>query len=245
MDASVKSAARVIDLFEAFAAAKKPRILKDIAAMIGAPVSSTSMLVQTLAARGYLYCPEGGGALYPTRRLFAVARALAEADPLFARVRRHLEALREQTGETVVFSKREGRRIVYLDVVESPQAIRFSAQPGEMRPLHGNSAGKAILAAMAPDERRRLLGPEPFDRLTRLTVDTHEALEADLAEGLRRGWFLNDGESVEDLLAMGRAARIGDALFGLALIGPRARMQARLDAHAGALAEAAQALERL
>jgi IclR family transcriptional regulator, acetate operon repressor len=236
---AVKSASRVLDLFEAFARVGKPQILKEVAGMIGAPMSSTSMLVQTLSTRGYLYSP-GGGEIYPTRRLLEIARLLSDADPLLPRLRPLLEDLRDATEETVVFSKREGARIVYLDVLESPHPIRFAAKPGETRPLHANTAGKAILAEMSHEELRRVLGEEPFEKLTAHTVANYSDLERDLDVGRARGWFLNDGESVSDLVAIGCAARIGESRFGLALIGPRERMRARLEEHAAALAERAR-----
>lgn len=241
----VKSAARTLDIFEVFAQVRKPQTLKELAARIGAPVSSTSMLVNTLVGRGYVYSLGKRGALYPTRRLLDVARTLATNDPIIGRVRPLLEALRDRMEETVTFSTREGQCLVYLDVVESPHAIRFSAQPGELRPLHANSAGKAILAEMSAQQRRRLIAELPMTRLTPATVVDPTALEAELAIGKARGWFLNDGESVADVMAVGRAVGIRNEWFGLAIVGPIHRMSSRVVDYAKALTRTVHDMESL
>lgn len=241
----VKSAARALDVFEAFARVRQPRSLKDISSLLGTPMSSTSMLMQTLVARGYVYSLGPRGALYPTRRLLEIARAISASDPVLERVRPVLERLRDTMEETVTFSTREGSRLVYLDVVESPHPIRFSAQPGEFRPLHANTAGKAILAEMPVDTRRRLLGEAPLTPLTDRTIVDEAALEADLARGKRRGWFLNEGESVADVIAVGCAIRIREEWFGMALVGPIHRMRPRLAEHAAALMQARRDIEEL
>jgi len=244
-DGLVKSAARALDVFELFARTRHPQSLKEIAERLGTPKSSTSMLLQTLVARGYVYSIGQRGALYPTRRLLEIARVIAASDPVIERVRPILERLRDAMEETVAFSTREGDRLVYLDILESPHPIRFSAQPGEFRPLHANTAGKAILAELPPETRRRILAGSPLVALTDTTIVDDAALEADLARGRQRGWFLNDGESVTDVMAVGRAVRIREEWFGLALVGPIHRMRPRLEACAAALMQAGREIEEL
>ncbi|MCM5571415.1 IclR family transcriptional regulator [Burkholderiaceae bacterium FT117] len=241
----MKSAARALDVFEAFARVRQPQSVKEIAGRIDAPMSSTSMLLQTLVARGYVYSIGRRGELYPTRRMLEIARVIAASDPVLERVRPVLERLRDRMGETVTFSTREGSRLVYLDILESPHPIRFSAQPGEFRPLHANTAGKAILAELAPETRSRILADAPMVALTGTTIVDPAALEADLEQGRARGWFLNDGESVPDVMAVGRAVRIRDELFGMALVGPIHRMRPRLEEFAAALVQAAREIEAL
>ena len=71
------------------------------------------------------------------------------------RVAEHLAALSETCGETVVIGSVRGNEVVYIDVVESKQAIRYSVRPGSMRPLHANSIGKAVLSRMDSIDTRR------------------------------------------------------------------------------------------
>src|SRR5688500_2352238 len=98
----VKTAARTLDLFEAFAEARTPMTLTEIAARIDSPVSSCHALMRTLQARGYLYVLSQRRRCYPTRRLLDIAAAIAGHDPIVEKLRPAMEALRDRTGETVI-----------------------------------------------------------------------------------------------------------------------------------------------
>ena len=79
---AVKTAARTLDLLEAFAKARGPLSLTEIAQRINTPISSCHSLVRTLQARGYVYVLDNRKRVYPTKRLLAVANAIARHDPL-------------------------------------------------------------------------------------------------------------------------------------------------------------------
>src|SRR5437868_1239933 len=117
----MKSAERTLDLFEAFAAAKKSLSLSELARLMAIPVSTCFGLVRTLESRGYVYAIKPRSGFYPTKRLLDMARVIADNDPLLERVEPILSELRDKTGETVTFAKRQGHKIIYLDVFESPQ----------------------------------------------------------------------------------------------------------------------------
>ena len=98
----VKTAARTLDLFEAFTGECKPLSLSDIARAIGAPVSSCFGLVNTLENRGYLYSLGARRAFYPTRKMLDNARRIARHDPLADVARPVLEALSARVADVVV-----------------------------------------------------------------------------------------------------------------------------------------------
>ena len=52
---TMKTADRTLDIFEAFAEAKRPLSLSEIARMIDSPVSSCHGLLRTLQKSGYMY----------------------------------------------------------------------------------------------------------------------------------------------------------------------------------------------
>ena len=81
---AVKTAARTLDLLEAFAKARGPLSLTEIAQRINTPISSCHSLVRTLQARGYVYVLDSRKRVYPTKRLLAVAGAIALGEYLEA-----------------------------------------------------------------------------------------------------------------------------------------------------------------
>ena len=231
----VKTAGRTVDLFEAFAKLRRPASLSELAAAIGMPLSSCSNLVRTIQARGYLYMLRDRGPFYPTARLLETAQTIAANDPILLRVAEHLAALSDACDETVVIGTIRGKDVVYIDVVESKQAIRYSARAGSMRPVHANSIGKAVLSRMDRETRADLLKKISYKKLTARTLLSAEDLEADIRNSTRRGWFSNTKESVDDLGAVAVPVTINGGVFGISIAGPANRMQAAIDDHVAAL----------
>lgn len=231
----VKTAARTLDLFEAFTGGCKPLSLSDLARAIGAPVSSCFGLVKTLEKRGYLYSIGERRVFYPTRKMFENARRIAEHDPLAGIARPALEALQKRTGETVLLGRRTGDRVVYVDVIESAHRVRYAAQTGETFPLHSSAIGKAILSGLPAGELRELLAGLKLTRITPKTITRKAALLAELETSRRRGWFANEGENVEDVMAVAVPLTIQGDACAVSVAGPIARVKAKLDHHLKAL----------
>jgi DNA-binding IclR family transcriptional regulator len=235
----VKTAGRVLDLFEAFSELQHSVSLSDLARKLDIPVSSCFALLRTMENRGYLYSEKPRGGLYPTKRMFSLTHKIAAHDPLANRVSPALQELRETTGETVLFAKRSAEQVVILDVLVSPQRVRYTAELGEMRPLHASSLGKALLAQMPAKERSALLDKLDMARLTPDTLTSRAKLEAEIAKSAKRGWFMNSGESVEHILAVAVAVNINGEAYAVSLPGPMDRMKPNLK-HLVARLEAAR-----
>src|SRR3546814_12387888 len=93
-------------------------------------------LFRSLENRGYVYMLAAKKGIYPTKRILDVASKISANDPVLDRVEAELSKLRDVTGETIVFSKRQSDHIVYLDVYDSANSIRYNTQVGEFKMLH-------------------------------------------------------------------------------------------------------------
>jgi IclR family acetate operon transcriptional repressor len=240
--ALVKSASRTLHVFEAFADAKCGMSLAELARALDIPRSSCLALLRTFLSRGYLY-QIGANGYYPTRKLYDMAEVIACHDPLIARVLPVATALRDKTEETVILGKRYGEQVVYLAVVESEQQIRYSAHPGDFKPLHGSASGKVLLAALSEEERSRFLEHLRLPRITQRTITSHGGLEDDLRAGMARGWQYVEGENVPDVVAIAAPVALNGEVYALVVTGPIHRMKDRVDAHVQALIEACRDLE--
>jgi IclR family acetate operon transcriptional repressor len=221
----VKTAVRVFDVINLFAEVRQPMIYSDIARRTGIPQSSCHALLQTMLAKGYLYAPGVKAGYYPTQRLLHVARDICSEDPLALLFQPLLTALRDATDETVALATLAGNRVVYLDVMESRQKIRYSDEPGGFMYVHASAAGKALLGALSPDARSRLLDDcEPFAASTDGTTIDRATLEVEVAEGVRRGWHRSTGENIEDVAGLARGFSIHGEAFALVIGGPKARL---------------------
>jgi len=243
-DSSVKAAARALDVIEAFARAGAPLSLSELATEIGAPLSSCHGIARTLQARGYLYALEKKRRLYPTRRLYDLAIGVARHDPLLERLRPALTALRDATGETVVLARREGDAAVYLDVLESPQTIRYATRPGERKPIHSSSLGKALLSLDDRAAFEDFLRRSPLHPITPHTIVDGEALWRQLQESRKLGYITSRAENVADVTAIAMLMNIDGEILALASAGPIARYEAKFADNLEALRATIDGLRR-
>jgi IclR family transcriptional regulator, acetate operon repressor len=238
----VKTAGRTLDLFETFAKMQTPLSLSELARALNAPPSSCFNLIRALQARGYLYSVQPRRQLYPTRRLFDVAGAIVAGEPWMARIEPILMRLRNQTHETVILGKRQGDRVVYLNIIDGPQSIRYTARAGDLKPLHSSSIGKALLGVLDPTELADTLKRLTLNRVTEATITDRDALLANLDRGRKLGYFVTMGENVADVMAVAATVRLEGDVYGIAIAGPIHRMENDLAHHVSALMAACAAI---
>lgn len=226
MDADAgRTSLRGLEVLETFRKAGKQLTLSELSRLSGIPVSTCHGVVRALERRGFLYFATPREA-YPTRKLYELAAAIDARDPVVAQLAPALAALRDETGETTLLGTRQGDAVLYLLVVESPQAIRYTAHAGDRKPLHSSAIGKVMLGAMGEDERLEWLRAHRLARVTPGTITSARRLRADLAAALRRGYYMTRGENVSDVMAIAAPVRRAGAVFGVAVAGPLHRMEA-------------------
>jgi IclR family acetate operon transcriptional repressor len=232
---TVPAASRVLDVIEAFSRRRRPMTVATLAKMLELPASSCHGLIKTLEDRGYLMNLKDQGGYYFTKRLEQHAVRIAGYDPLPDWVIPALEAMRDEAGETTLLAKLSGKSAVYLEVLESPQSVRYIAQVGDLRPLYASAAGKALLGAVDLEERERLLEGMPLMQRNPNTIVTREALDADIRRSLERGWSMTKGEFLSDVTAAATSVTLNGEPYAAVIAGPSARMETRIDAHVALL----------
>ena len=222
---TVTGVERVLDVFEAFREQKNPLSMTELSEVTGIPKSTCHAILTTLQSRGYMYSLNRPRAHYPTNRLYDVASEIKEHDVFVKRATPLLEKLRDVTGETLILGKRQGDQAVYLQVVESPHSIRYSAQIGDLKPLHSRAMGKALLGSMKNTELKSYLEGRKLSKITSETILEVKELEEQIREGKKIGYFQTRGEHVSDVWAMSTYLNVGADVFALAMAGPANRME--------------------
>jgi DNA-binding IclR family transcriptional regulator len=229
-----KTTRRTLEVFEAFHQRKTPISLTELARILRAPISSCHGIVRTLIARGYLYNVDAERNLYPTKRLLRLAETVAGNDPMLRRLTSSLSHLRDLSGETLVLGKWQNDVVIYLDVVESQQMIRYSAQPGDRQPVHFSSIGKAILAQMDDAALAAWLAANPLERQAPKMNMTARQLHRELKAARASGYCVAGGETEKDVMAVAIAVPAHGDSVGIAIAGPRSRIKPAARRH-GAL----------
>jgi IclR family acetate operon transcriptional repressor len=165
---------------------------------------------------------------------------------LATRARPLLEGLRDRFGETINLGVLDGRRVAYLEIVESPKAMRFAARRGDRDPIHSTALGKAIASRLSDGEVRQIIASEGMPQLTSRTItDLGEFLsELDLIR--ERGYALDNGENEEDGRCVALSLPGGWVHAAISLSAPAQRFSlSRVETVVEALREVAGELARV
>lgn len=195
----VRQVINVLELMEYFAERGRPATLAEIARHFGWPRSSTFNLLGTLLNRGYLYEPRAREGYYPSPIWLPLIQKIDRAAPVPHELESLVEALRNRTGETAVVGAISGMHVLFITVMESAQAIRYTASMGKIVPIHATAIGRALLSLLSDQERTAILRRAVFERYTSTTLMSVESVENEIENSKQRGYFEGVGEFTQDL----------------------------------------------
>lgn len=236
-----QSLEKAIDVLEHIAAAPSPGVtLAECANVLGFSKATTQRMLLTLTRRNLLHFDEdlrvyGLGA--QTARLGAEYISRLDYRKVALPV---LRALSKETGETAHLGILSDTDVVYIELVDSPQPVRFFSKVGDLAPAHATAIGKAILSRISEEALRRLL-PEYFVGRTPHTITSRDVLESDLERSRIRGYAIDDQENREGI--RGFASPIfdhtGAVCAGISIAGPTSRVPLEAEQTLGPLIVAA------
>ena len=183
----------------------------EIAEGIGVARSTGYRYMQSLVNAGFVEEAPGGFRLGP--RIFELARLARAGTNLVELAVPAMRSLVEAVGETVLLTRRSGRFVVCLELVEAPRAVRLSYERGHVLPINAGAAAEVLLAWASPDEVAGVLNAAPLERFTAKTLTDPAQLQARLARIRKDGVAISQGELDEQIL--GVAAPIHDARGGV------------------------------
>ena len=224
---TLSSVERAISMVEALAEHESLSATQ-LAEVLATGKATAFRLARTLVSRGWLI--QGDDRCYRLGPgLLGLTGRAAELD-LCTLLRPVLAEMRDQTGETIHLTKLDGRHIVYLDQLESPQPVLSVATIGSRSPAHCVSPGLAQLAALPPERLDWVLSV-PLQRYTEASLTEPAMLRKELAGVRERGYAINLGGYRPDVGGVGSAVLDAESrpVAGLSVCVPLYRLH-RLDA---------------
>jgi DNA-binding IclR family transcriptional regulator len=171
--------------------------LSEISARLGVSGPTSHRLLTTLSARGFVQQDaEGRYRAGPVLARLTARRGNSALDPrdLVRIARPHLESLGVSVGETVHLMVLDGRAVRFLHSVEAAQALCVGSRTGVSLPAEKSSGGKALLAALPPDDLRARYSDD---------VEAATKLLQVLRAVRRNGYAINNGETERGITAVG------------------------------------------
>src|SRR4051812_7537935 len=175
-----RSLTRLLGLFDALAKSGNGLTLAELNSLLESPKSSLLNLLRPLVAEGYLNHDNGRYRLGPT--IFRLAGNIMSGWNFSNVIRPYLEELAQRSHESgyVGVLARAGKPITYVDSIDSPHAVRFSAPLGGVRPLYCTAAGRILLAFADPEFQDEYLRTARLEAQTERTLTTRKGLRVEL-----------------------------------------------------------------
>ena len=188
LQSSVKSATRVLDLFEFLGRWDAEKTHTEIAEELGIPKSSLTQLLKTLLQRGYLdYFPQTKGyGLGPA--IAKLAKRENDSGDLITAAGPILAWMSSETKETCALNFIKGDKSEVVASEMSPQRLNYTMHSGDVAPLYATSGGKALLARLPEVMLDEYLARVTFEPITPRTIQSVERLRAEL-EAIRKTGF--------------------------------------------------------
>ncbi len=211
--------------------------LTECAAVLGYSKATTHRIMQTLAKREFLRFDEDRGTFTLGVANLHLGVEFLEGIDLRRDALPVLRQVAERTGETVHLGRLSGMNVVYIEKVESSQAVRMYSRVGDTMPAYSTGVGQAILAFLDAEEVERHL-PEVLVARTPNTITDRGALREQLARTRERGYSVDDVENEDGIRCVGAPVfdHRGEVQAGISVAGPAQRMTLeRLDGLGGVL----------
>lgn len=180
-----QSASRVLAVLEKIAQ-NQPIGVSELSRVLGADKSAVQRAIMTLADEGWIRTAP----VKPTRweltaRILAVGHIAHGRHNLRHRARSALEALRDESGESVLLNVPDAGRFVVIDVLESRQYLRTAPPVGMIVSTRSSATARSMLPFMTRERQIEFLGGPP-----------DAALLEDFAITMERGFALSIGDVV-------------------------------------------------
>jgi IclR family KDG regulon transcriptional repressor len=192
----VKSADRVLDIFELFAEHKEDMSLMDISRKLELPTSSTYKILQNLLARGYLETDSHEKMFRLGQKLFEIGARYVQNISLTEAFQRVARPIVEEINETVYLAIRSGDKILYIAEQQSSQPVRFVSHVGMKLPLHSTALGKVLLSSMNNEEIHQLYPTNELGVMTESTIKDLNILMEQLEQVRKTGLAYSRGETI-------------------------------------------------
>jgi len=190
----IQSLGRAFGILEEVARHRDGIGLADLSRLVGLHNSTTFHLAKTMAALGYVRQEKDTKRYRIGRPLFALAASALDEIEMINVATPILEELARQTGECSHFAVRMGDAIVVIARTSGPGAFQLADRVGVVRPAHCTALGKAILAALPPDQLAGLLKRTGLKPSTEKSITEIPVLLREIEEIKRTAIAFDDGE---------------------------------------------------
>ncbi|HEY9052808.1 MAG TPA: IclR family transcriptional regulator [Gammaproteobacteria bacterium] len=219
--ASIQVIDRSARLLDAIAASATPVSLKILAAETGLHPSTAFRILASLSDVGFVE-RDGGGQYLLGKKLLRLGGKVRRGIDIRQEARDVMEDLRDEIGETVNLTVREGDEVIYIERVTPNRMMRVEQVVGSRAPLHVTAVGKLMLGELGDAFLRAYAERSGLKRYTRHTLSSQQDLIKAVHESAGQGFAYDNEEAEEGVGCIGVVIRdnTGNVAAGLSISAP-------------------------
>ncbi len=224
---SVRNAARVLKEFSR----DRPELgVSELSRCLGLTKSTVHRLLTTLTEEHLLIKNTGTGRYRLGLAAFDLGSTMVTALDLHAALAPAMNWLQKMTGSTVTAGVLDGREVVIIERVDSPQMLRLFLSVSWRQPANLVATGKVLLAHLDPLSLDQLLDGWQMEQRTTHSISNAEQLRRHLRLVRRRGHALNDEEARLGVGSIAAPIRDGNNIVvaSIAVVDEESKLRPRL-----------------
>ena len=220
-NASIQVIDRAARLMEAIVTCNGSASLKILSAETELHPSTAFRILGSLIEVGFVE-RDSAGHYFTGRKIAQLANSVRRGADLREEARSVMKQLRDETGETINLTVREGDEVIYIERATPNRMMRVEQVIGSRAPLHVTAVGKLMLGELgntfvrAYSERR---GLKPY---TKHTLSTLEDLVKGVHESTAQGYAYDNEEAEIGVGCIGVLIHnsAGEVVAGLSVSAP-------------------------
>ena len=221
----IKSIDKALDLLEFISVNEQETGITEISKNLHLGPSTVHRILFTLKSRGYVIQNLNTKKYRLGIKLFTFGCAAQSTKRLVEITKPYLRQLSQSTNETANLAILEGKEVIYLDTIGSPEILRTEIMAGTRIPAHCTSLGKVLLAFISDCEFENLYKrDEPLSSLTSKSISSLEKLKKNLKKVKKQGYAVDREEYKIGINCIGVPifGRKGD-IAAISITGPASR----------------------
>lgn len=235
----IKTAGRVFQVLEYLRDVRRPVTVREISEQLGYPLSSTQVLLKSIATLGYLRYDPSVRAYLATPRLATLGDWVMDALFQGGQFLGILGDIARRTGFTAILAVENDIYAQYVHVIHGNRAAQFSAQPGTRRLLCMSGAGWALLSVSSDKHVARTIYRSNLRlKAGAQTVDA-DYVRARVQESRERGYAFSRSVVTEGIgiIAIGVAGKASDTRVAVGVGGPVDQLESAVESVVPAIRE--------
>ncbi len=240
---------KALKIIEILAGASEPMRLKDIAALVSMPPSTTLRMITTLMEYGYIAQDSSSLKYFLTLKFTRIGSMVASRFNIRDIVHPYLVRLSYDYREASCAAMDNDMMALYVDVVDGPDGmLKIMQHIGKLSPLHCTGVGKCLLLNYDEVRIDSFITEKGLSAFTPNTITTKAKLLKELQDIRERGYAIDDEECElgARCIACGIKDNSGKIIASISISGPTNRMtDHRIKTISIPLMEAAREISKL